>query len=129
MTWPVPPLEPGSAVTSTLRTSGARSSRRCPDGTLRRGPFSAQHIPTNDDAVIKRRDRKHRAIPAPQAERPAEHVVTAHRRLRSSRSRIGLRDDQNGQGVAVRCSADRSAFGTGGPSTRHDRMSAEPRPP
>jgi hypothetical protein len=69
MTWPVPPLEPGRAVTSTLRTSGARSSRRCPAGTLRRGPFSAQHIPTDDDAVIKRRDRKHRAIPAPQAER------------------------------------------------------------
>ena len=33
------------------------------------GPFSAQHIPTDDDAAIKRRDRKHRAIPAPQAER------------------------------------------------------------
>src|SRR5665647_182790 len=68
MTWPVPPLGPGSAVTSTLRTSGARSSRRGPAGTLRRGPSSAPHIPTDDDAVIKRRDRKHRAIPAPQAE-------------------------------------------------------------
>src|ERR1035437_5353685 len=34
MTWPVPPLGPGSAVTSTFRTSGARSSRRCPAGTL-----------------------------------------------------------------------------------------------
>ena len=63
MTWPVPPLEPGSALTSTLRTSGARSSRRCPAGTLGRGPASAQHIPTDDDAMIKRRDRKHRAIP------------------------------------------------------------------
>src|SRR5665647_1873806 len=83
MTWPVPPLEPGSAVTSTLRTSGARSSRR--------GPFSAQHIPTDDDAVIKRRDRKHRAIPAPQAE-PATDALgdvsgTVAARL-SSRSRI-----------------------------------------
>jgi len=108
--------------------AAGRSSQHGP--TLRHRPQPLQALCAARSGRVSSNPPCHmrngiRTPPSPSHPRPAHladcrtltDASNGSRRTHTTKSwlcrlPIGLRDDQNGQGVAVRCSADRSAIGT-----------------